>query len=129
MRACLLRFLPPVTLLLGLAACSSSLLSDSSDGYADVLGRATHLSGLPLANSTVAISCANGTVRKNVPTDSLGRYGAALTVSGAAGVRVRCLFGAPDSVTARIRADASIGFSRAGQPHPIQFVDLHEVQS
>ena len=113
-------------LLLALGACSGTPVAARPDGYADVAGQVIQASGQPLGNTTVAISCSNGTVVQHVPADPQGHYAADLEVPGAAGEWVRCLLGAPDSVQSRMRADALIGFAPGGQLHPVQYVDLHE---
>jgi hypothetical protein len=114
------------SLLLGLSACSS--FGSQPNGEADISGNVIQASGLPLANTTVAIVCANGAVAKQVPTDSLGRFLTSLELPGGAGANIPCSFGAPDSVNARFRAHSLIGFAYPGLPHPLQFVDLREGQ-
>ena len=103
------------------AGCS---LSPEVAGNADVTGQVIQSSGLPLANSSVAIDCGAGATKTQVPTDAAGRYGANL--SAPTPVSSRCMFGVPDLVNPRIRLDTSVGFSPVGQLHPLQFVDLRE---
>jgi hypothetical protein len=111
------------------SGCSSS--TDASIvGAATVLGQVMQASGLPLGGSSVAISCASGSITKTATTDSAGRYlsnlSAPADVMKATGGSLSCRFGAPDSVNGRIRADAMVTFYAAGLPHPEQFVNLKE---
>lgn len=99
-------------------------LSPPGPGSADILGQVIQSSGFPLANSSVAIDCGPGTMKKQVATDSAGRYHVNLSAPTAG--RFRCAFGAPDLVAPRARVDTLVRFSPNGQLHALQFVDLWE---
>ncbi len=116
MTVCTLRIPVAVALLLASLACGAE-----ADGFADVTGEVRHASGLPIASSTVAISCPRIGVATTVATDSQGHYSVAL-VAPSAGVRHSCSFGVPDLVMPLVRVDTVIGFAEG--LHAQQFVDL-----
>ncbi len=116
MRACLL--------LLVMASIHACSLDQGVAGSADVMGRVIQSSGLPLANSSVTVVCGPDATQVTVPIDTAGRY--FLNLSAPTPGRIRCLFGVPDFVAARIRVDTVVGFAPNGQLHPLQILDLRE---
>jgi hypothetical protein len=83
---------------------------------------------VPLANSLIVISCANGAIIKQDSIDSQGHY--LVNLSAPASIftethrDIECRFGAPDSLTAKIQASATIQFYPSGLPHPLETVNL-----
>ena len=123
------KFSVSLLILAGITGCSSST-GLSEGGVADVSGQVLQASNTPLAGARVAIVCSDGQITLKVPTDANGRYLTPLTISEAqmraTGGKVSCQFGAPDSINARIRAQAVVAFYAPGLPHPLQMVDLKE---
>lgn len=126
-----MRFVASLAVVTALTSCTSST-GPKVPGAADVFGSVLQASGRPLAGRIVAISCPDGQILMKVTTDGDGRYGTPLAISASllasTGGHVTCEFGAPDSVNARIHAQAVVNFFPEGLPHPLQIVNLKEGQ-
>jgi|ERR1051326_7705413 hypothetical protein len=126
-----MRFAGSLAVVFALTSCTSST-DPKVPGAADVFGSVLQASGSPLTGRIVAISCPDGQILRKVTTDSDGRYETSLAISAAimasTGGHVTCEFGAPDSVNARIHAQAVVNFFPDGLPHPLQIVNLKEGQ-
>ena len=96
-------------------------------GHASVHGQVTDAAGGPIVNTTVRIACA-GASAMTIATDTLGVYGAGLSLPAAAfeatGGRPTCRFTEPGSGTAQIQLDTALGFARGTTLVPLQLVDL-----
>ena len=76
---------------------------------------------LPLANSTVAISCPRISLATTVATDSTGRYNMSL-LAPSGRISIPCSFGVPDLIAPLVRIDTMIGFAEG--LHAQQFINF-----
>jgi hypothetical protein len=107
-------------------ACSQT--SPNGVGSASIKGQVFQAPNIPLTNSQIVVSCANGAIIKTDSIDANGNFlvnlsAAPSVLTGTQGDIV-CRFGAPDSLTGRLQASATVHFYLSGLPHPIQTVNL-----
>jgi hypothetical protein len=111
---------------LALAACGGGATEPPLPAIAFVTGRVFAMSGQPVADARLAITCAHAD-EAVATTDGAGRYVINLTASASTvGRRVACEFVVGTASAPRLRADTSLMFGVWGLPHPLQIVDLTE---
>ncbi len=99
----------------------------SGPGHASVQGQVTDAAGGPVTNTSVRIACA-GASPVTIPTDTLGLYGANLSLPAAAfeasGGRPACHFTEPAVGTPQVQLDTALGFARGPVLVALQRVNL-----
>lgn len=109
--------------------CRSSIEPEQS-AVADISGRVLSEANVPIPASHVEVRCAGKVMAESV-TDSNGVYSLTVTFPSMPAQPAddigTCAFASPTFAEPSYWAEADISVYAPGLPHPLQFVDLHEL--